>query len=92
MLGLFTRRPAPTWHAIPELPAEIGAMVLHADGNYSLGPFTFDQNCSLTEVRIGDGLINKARGEGEDLVVRVDDGPTLRLKFSDGRWHYFGVA
>ncbi len=68
------------------LPWSWGALELHANGNYALGPLTFDQSCDLEDVGVGEALVNKRAGTTQELVIRLVNGLVRRFKYERGQW------
>ncbi len=80
MFGFFR----PRWVQL-ETPCSAGGLELHANGNFSLGPITFDQSSSLEGTTIGNVVVNKRGGAKEVLHIATSE-VSRRFKFDGQVW------
>jgi hypothetical protein len=76
------------WRAVPDSERQVGPLSLHDNGDYGIGPMTFDQDCSFKDTNIGGAMVNKAAGPNQVLAIDAPRGLQFRLRYYEGQWQY----
>jgi hypothetical protein len=68
-------------------PGTDGPLTRRANGDWSFGDMEFSQDIRISEMPIGDSVVNKEAGPGGKITIKAPD-QIHYLVFQSGYWFY----
>lgn len=74
------------WKQVTDQLFQLGALILHKNGNYQVGSVEIDQQSSVEAMQLPGARIDKRPGVGEELKYAVAGKGTLVAKYESNSW------